>query len=76
MQHRRDCKVRQRVPRQYRRDLIAVAGGFEDRLCQLFDKQRDTISALDDLIDNVARETGLTGKVLYQRRAVLLAETF
>jgi len=53
---------------------VVAIGAFEDRFGQLFDEERHAVGALDDLVDDLARETGIAGELLDQRRPVAPAE--
>ena len=74
MQGGRDRQGRQRARRQYRSDPVVAIAAFEHRLGQLLDEQRHAVGALDDLVDDLAGETGIAGEPLDQRRAVAPAE--
>jgi len=67
-QERRVQGGRNRKPRHWPGQLVAVAGfhedsTFDDRLGQLFDEQRYAIGTLDDLVGNLLGQRLAAGQV-------------
>jgi hypothetical protein len=74
MQGGGDREVRQRARRQHRGDPVVGIAAFEHCFGQLFDEQRHPVGALDDLVDNLVGETGISGEPFDQRRTVTPVE--